>query len=176
MQSADTGPTPPFRPLANALPYWISLLLIPLAVAGAAWGGLWVFALPLATWTLFAAIDAVTDKFGPMNDEQRMRFARVSLRQRPDGLWSTNYDPKIAWAFKEAETLDDVDMWPLWSLIRCPVLVMRGAESDLLSAETAARMAAEGPKAEIHEVPGVGHAPALMTAGEIDRIASFLEG
>ena len=122
-----------------------------------------------------AAINAVTDKFGPMNAEQRAKFCRLSIRQRDDGTFTTNYDPKIAWLFKETEIVEDVDMWALWPLIQCPVLVMRGAESDLLSAATAARMAAEGPKAEVYEVPGVGHAPALMTAAEIARIVAFLE-
>lgn len=121
-----------------------------------------------------AAIDAVTDKFGPMDDAQRKRFVEVAIRERPGGAITMNYDPKIAWAFKENEPAA-VDMWPLWSLIQCPVLVLRGGDSDLLSAATTARMQAEGPKAEEYVVPGVGHAPALMTEAEIGRIAEFLE-
>lgn len=121
-----------------------------------------------------AAIDAVTDKFGPMDAEQRRRFTRVAIRERPNGAIAMNYDPKIAWSFKENEP-EAVDMWPIWGMIRCPVLVLRGAESDLLSEATARRMQIEGPKAEEYVVAGVGHAPALMSGPEIDRIVAFLE-
>ncbi len=121
-----------------------------------------------------AAINAVTDKFGPMDAAQRRRFVEVAVRSRPDGQITMNYDPNIAWAFKQNEP-EAIDMWPLWSLIRCPVLVIRGAVSDLLSAATSARMQAEGPKAEELVIEGVGHAPALMSAGEIERIVAFLE-
>lgn len=121
-----------------------------------------------------AAIDGVTDKFGPMNAEQRKRFVEVAIRERPGGAIAMNYDPKIAWTFKENEPAD-VDLWPVWGMIDCPVLVMRGAESDLLSAATSGRMQTDGPKAEEHLVDGVGHAPGLMTEGEINRIAAFLE-
>jgi pimeloyl-ACP methyl ester carboxylesterase len=121
-----------------------------------------------------AAIDAVTDKFGPMTDAQRKRFVEVSIRTRASSAITMNYDPKIAWSFKENEPAD-VDMWGLWSLIQCPVLAMRGAESDLLSEATSKRMQTEGPKAEEYVVQGVGHAPALMSQPEIDRIITFLE-
>ncbi len=121
-----------------------------------------------------AAIDDVTDKFGPMDADQRRRFVELSVRTRTNGAITMNYDPKIAWTIKEAEPAD-IDLWPMWSAIRCPVLVMRGAESDLLSAATAKRMRAEGPKAEEYVVDGVGHAPALMSEAEIARIAEFLE-
>ena len=122
-----------------------------------------------------AAINSVTDKFGPMNAAQRARFCELSIRKRPNSTFTSNYDPKIAWLFKETEVVEDLDMWSLWPSIACPVLVLRGSESDLLSEATAARMAAEGPKAEIYEVPDVGHAPALMSDAEIDRIVSFLD-
>jgi len=124
--------------------------------------------------TAKAAIDAVTDKFGPMDDAQRRRFVEVAVRERANGKVTLNYDPKIAWAMKETEP-QDIDLWALWGMIDCPVLVVRGDESDLLSEATSKRMQSEGPKAEELVVPGVGHAPALMSAGEIERIAAFLE-
>lgn len=120
------------------------------------------------------AVNSVTGSFGPMDAEQRKRFVSASLRERPNGAITLNYDPNIAWQFKETEPAD-VDMWPIWGAIQCPTLVVRGAESDLLSAATSTRMQAEGPKAEEYVVPGVGHAPALMSAGEINRIITFLE-
>ena len=121
-----------------------------------------------------AAVNAVTGAFGPMDTAQRKRFCEVSLRERSDGTVTLNYDPKIAWQFHENEP-EDVDMRPLWNLITIPTLVMRGAVSDLLSSETTAYMQANGPKAELYEVPDVGHAPALMSDAEINHIISFLE-
>ncbi len=121
-----------------------------------------------------AAIDSVTGKFGPMDASQRRRFAELSVRERPNGQFALNYDPKIAWALKQNEP-EDIDLWGLWRQIKCPVLVVRGDESDLLSEATARRMQSEGPPTEEHVVPGIGHAPALMVAREIDRIVDFLE-
>ena len=62
--------------------------------------------------------------------------------------------------------------------MRCPVLVLRGAESDLLSAETAERMAERGPGAsglvQVVEIPNTGHAPSLMTDDQIAIVRNFL--
>jgi len=65
-------------------------------------------------------------------------------------------------------------MWPVWDAIACPTLVLRGAESDLLSRETAAAMHQRGPKPNVIEFPGIGHAPMLLTEGQIEPIAAFL--
>jgi pimeloyl-ACP methyl ester carboxylesterase len=54
------------------------------------------------------------------------------------------------------------------------VLVLRGAESDLLLAETAAEMTRRGPRAEVIEFPGCGHAPALLDAAQIDPLRAWL--
>ena len=59
----------------------------------------------------------------------------------------------------------------IWSQITCPVLLLRGAESDLLLAETARAMAA---KAELVEFPGIGHWPPLMTPGQIEPVRGWL--
>jgi len=67
-----------------------------------------------------------------------------------------------------------VDLWALWDRINCPVLVLRGAESDLLLAETAQEMTRRGPRAEVIEIPGCGHAPALLDAGQIDPVRAWL--
>jgi pimeloyl-ACP methyl ester carboxylesterase len=67
-----------------------------------------------------------------------------------------------------------VDLWPVWETIRCPTLVLRGAESDLLLDSTAKQMAERGPKARVVEFPGIGHAPWLMTADQIDVVRDFL--
>jgi pimeloyl-ACP methyl ester carboxylesterase len=54
------------------------------------------------------------------------------------------------------------------------VLVLRGAESDLLLPETAEQMTRRGPKAELIEVPNVGHAPALLDGDQVGAITDWL--
>jgi pimeloyl-ACP methyl ester carboxylesterase len=70
----------------------------------------------------------------------------------------------------------DVELWPAYDAIRCPTLVLRGANSDLLNVETAQRMSERGPKARVVEIPGVGHAPMLMDAAQIATVRDFLLG
>ena len=111
--------------------------------------------------------------FGRLPDEAWRHMAEHSARRRGDGRYGLAYDPAIAEAFK-AQPLDDVDLWPVWDRIRCPVLVLRGADSDLLLAETAEEMTRRGPGARVVEVPHTGHAPALMTADQIAAVRGFL--
>jgi pimeloyl-ACP methyl ester carboxylesterase len=70
----------------------------------------------------------------------------------------------------------DVVLWPFWDQVRCPTLVLRGADSDLLLAETAQDMTRRGPKAKLVEFPGIGHAPMLMEPGQIISVREFLLG
>ena len=65
-------------------------------------------------------------------------------------------------------------LWETWDRIDCPVLALRGAESDLLLPETAAEMTRRGPKAKLVEIPGCGHAPALMADDQIAIIRDWL--
>jgi pimeloyl-ACP methyl ester carboxylesterase len=72
--------------------------------------------------------------------------------------------------------IEDVDLWPVWEQVRCPVLVLRGVESDLLLPQTAEEMNRRGPRAEVVEIDGIGHAPALMAKDQIDIVRDWLIG
>ncbi len=87
-----------------------------------------------------------------------------------------HYDPQIAEPVRAAEP-EDIDLWQVWERISVPVLVVRGAESDLLLPETVARMAQAGAQAgaQTFVVPGTGHAPALMEREQIAAVRAFLE-
>jgi len=111
--------------------------------------------------------------FGDLSDAQWRRFTEDSVRPAADGGFERNFDPAIAKPFEGAE-LADVNLWPLWDAISCPVLVLRGAQSDLLLPETAAEMAARGPRAEVVEVPDCGHAPALLDPWQIALVRDWL--
>jgi pimeloyl-ACP methyl ester carboxylesterase len=122
-----------------------------------------------------AYIKRIHAPFGDLGEAQWRHLAWYSLR--PDdrqGGYRLAYDPKIGAPFREKGKIEDVDLWQLWDEIRCPVLVLRGAESDLLTAETAARMTERGPKAELVEIPNCGHAPALMAEDQVHAITDWL--
>jgi pimeloyl-ACP methyl ester carboxylesterase len=108
--------------------------------------------------------------FGALSDAQWRGLAEHSVRALPAGGLRLHYDPAIASAFGGAAP-QDADMWALWEAIDTPMLVLRGADSDLLLPETLARMAA---KAATHSVAGCGHAPALMDAATIGVVRRFL--
>lgn len=112
--------------------------------------------------------------FGRLPAEAWRHMAEHSARQRPDGRYGLAYDPAIAEAFK-AQPMDDVDLWAIWDRIQCPVLVLRGATSDILQPETAEEMTRRGPKARVVEIPDAGHAPALMTEDQIAVVRAFLQ-
>jgi pimeloyl-ACP methyl ester carboxylesterase len=86
-----------------------------------------------------------------------------------------SYDPGIGIPFqKQSGKLADVDLWQHYDAIRCPTLLLRGAQSDLLLADTAAQMTQRGPRARLVEFGGIGHAPMLMTADQIAAVRDFL--
>ncbi|WP_421709956.1 alpha/beta fold hydrolase [Algihabitans sp.] len=113
--------------------------------------------------------------FGDLSEAQWSKLADDSLQAAPDGGFRPNYDPRIGEAFV-GQPLEDVDLWPVWDRITCPVLLLRGAESDLLTAETAREMTRRGPATEIVEIAGAGHAPALLSAFERETIRDWLTG
>ena len=114
---------------------------------------------------------AVHAPFGEMSDAQWRHLTQHSV-QAADGGYRLAYDPGIAAPFKDAP--EDIDLWALWDTIEIPVLVLRGAASDLLLPETAAEMAARGPKAKVVEIPGCGHAPALMDEAQVALVRDWL--
>ena len=69
---------------------------------------------------------------------------------------------------------DDYERWAEYDAVSARTLCLRGALSDLLLPETAAAMRLRGPRCELIEVPGVGHAPALNVPEQIGPIARFL--
>jgi pimeloyl-ACP methyl ester carboxylesterase len=110
--------------------------------------------------------------FGKLTDAEWRHLAETSARPLPDGRVGLHYDPAIGEPFARGET-GTLELGALWSRVAVPVLLLRGAESDVLSAETAADMARR-PEVELVELPGIGHAPALMEPSQIERIAEFL--
>lgn len=115
-------------------------------------------------------------QFPKLSDAQWLGAARRAWKAEAGRLVLT-YDPALA------ETLAEVDMEhplpPLWNefdaLARVPVLVIRGARSDILSAATLEAMRAHHPGLESIEVPDQGHVPLLEGADLIRQIIAFVE-
>jgi pimeloyl-ACP methyl ester carboxylesterase len=91
-----------------------------------------------------------------------------------------HYDPAIAHAFglaNEASTLESqVILWQLYEQIKADTLLLRGAQSDLLSSRTAQDMQQRGPHARLVEFAGVGHAPTLIASDQLAVVVDFLLG
>jgi pimeloyl-ACP methyl ester carboxylesterase len=89
-----------------------------------------------------------------------------------------HYDPAIAVALRaitpEAAAQGGAVMWSLYDAIDARTLVTRGAQSDLLSRETALAMTERGPRAALIEFDGVGHAPTFVDAAQVAAVTSFL--
>jgi len=122
-----------------------------------------------------AYLRGVHASFGPLTDDEWAELASHSFKPAPDGKSGLvlHYDPQIAEPFK-AGSDDDIVLWKIWDRICCPTLVLRGAESDLLSSETAAEMATRGPETDVTTLAGIGHAPALMNQGQIAIVRDWL--
>ncbi|MEP6941816.1 MAG: alpha/beta hydrolase [Betaproteobacteria bacterium] len=122
---------------------------------------------------LMAHVRQISATFGHLTEAQWEHLSRSVARQTQDGRWTYKYDPAIAVPFRSAPA-NPADLWPVWDAIRCPTLVLRGADSDLLSERTAMAMHARGPRPDVIEFAGVGHAPMLLSADQIAPVVRFL--
>jgi pimeloyl-ACP methyl ester carboxylesterase len=110
--------------------------------------------------------------FGALDDAQWRHLALHSAVEHADGTWGFRYDPAIGNALRGP--LSDVDLAAQWDAVRCPVLLLRGAESDLLLRKTALEMTQRGPRAKLVEFAGTGHAPMLMNDEQVSAVREFL--
>lgn len=117
--------------------------------------------------------------FGPHSQAEWLALSRPMLVAADGGSgFKLHYDPAIAVPFRSATpaaaALGEAALWRGYDALTCPTLVLRGAESDLLTAATAQAMAERGPKAQVHEFAGVGHAPTLVQPEQIEVVREFL--
>lgn len=127
-----------------------------------------------------AYIRIIAAPFGNLTDAQWRHLTTNVVKGAPGGRLSLRYDPGIAAPFQAAMATHgaggkDIDLWPLYEAIRCPTLVIRGANSDLLSRQTVAAMGERGPRARGVEIPGVGHAPMFMDDDQVAVVQEFME-
>ena len=125
-----------------------------------------------ASEAAFAAYVRSISPFGPHDEAQWEHLWRTTMGRRADGRFGFVYDPGIAVPFRERPA--PPDLWPLWDAIGCPTLVLRGGQSDLLSAATAREMTRRGPRPALVEFAGVGHAPMLLVPDQLQAVVEFL--
>lgn len=111
--------------------------------------------------------------FGNLTEPQWDHLTRHSVRETEDGSYVLCYDPAIATPFK-AGPIEALDIWESWDAIDCPVLVLRGRDTDLLLSETVQEMTSRGPKTNVIEFEHCGHAPSLMEPHQIEAIRRWL--
>ena len=124
-----------------------------------------------AMWT-------VSTSFGPHTPAQWLALSQGMVRPLPEGGFTLHYDPSIAVPFRgmtEASAQQgEALLWHLFDALPCQTLLLRGAQSDLLSPGTAQAMCERGPKARLVEFAGVGHAPTLVAVDQVDAVADFV--
>ena len=127
------------------------------------------------------AMWAISKGFGPHTPGQWLALSRPMLRPVSDAPGSKlrlHYDPAMAVPFKQAtqeSTLQGEKMlWQMYDNIKAQTLLLRGANSDLLSPATARVMGQRGPKARLVEFASVGHAPTLIAEDQVAAVSGFL--
>jgi pimeloyl-ACP methyl ester carboxylesterase len=121
---------------------------------------------------------SISQGFGPHRREEWMALTRPMLRK--DGeRYRLHYDPAIGVPLRAitpaAASAGEKALWAAYDAIRCPTLVLRGADSDVLSRATAEAMTMRGPRARLHQFAGVGHAPTIVSPDQVAVVRGFLQ-
>ena len=116
--------------------------------------------------------------FGPVPEDVWLALSTAMVRPHPEGGLTLHYDPAIAEPIRaltpEAALAGEAAIWGLYDQIQARVLLIRGQASDLLTPETAQAMTERGPRAQLVQWPGIGHAPTLTAPEQIGALAGFL--
>lgn len=116
--------------------------------------------------------------FGPHSPEQWLALSRPMLRPAGD-QWTLHYDPAIAEPIRlmtpEQAQQGQAALWEVYRQIRARTLLIRGAQSDLLSLATAQQMCETGPKPQLISFEGVGHAPTFVPEDQVRAVLGFLK-
>ncbi len=125
-----------------------------------------------------AYIREISQSFGPHSEVQWHKLSSDVLRQNEEGQWIRHYDLSLAIPVQattpEIAAQAQSMLWAAYDAIKCPTLLLRGTESDLLTADAALQMTRRGPRAELIEIEGVGHAPTFVHHEQIALARDFL--
>jgi pimeloyl-ACP methyl ester carboxylesterase len=115
--------------------------------------------------------------FGPHTESQWRELTRYTYIEQ-NGRWIKHYDLGLAQPFKsltpELAAQGEQYLWSAYSSVQTPILILRGAQSDLLSPQTLQQMLERNARASSYEFSGVGHAPTLMDEKQVNVVVEFL--
>ena len=121
-------------------------------------------------------LNTICASFGEHTPDEWETYNGPMLVER-NGLWIMHYDPDIAVPFASVNPLmakaGEMAMWHAFKQIHIPMLIVRGAQSDLLSADTVTQMCKVNSYARSIEIPNVGHAPAFVKKEQIALAHEF---
>jgi len=121
---------------------------------------------------------SLSQGFGPVAPEVWLEMCVHMTRAGTNGQLTLHYDPAISMPLKamtpEIAGAGEAALWALYDQIQAQTLLIRGQDSDLLTAETALQMTQRGPRARLETWPGFGHAPTLTSDAQIQVLTSFL--
>jgi pimeloyl-ACP methyl ester carboxylesterase len=122
-------------------------------------------------------VRSVSAGFGPHDDAGWDALTEHVFHEQ-DGQWVKHYDLRLAQPFAlqtpQATAAAETLLWQAWDHLPVPALILRGAQSDLLTPETARRMLERNPRARLVAFDGVGHAPTLRSGDQIAAVRDFL--
>lgn len=125
-----------------------------------------------------AAVEAyqheVCAEWGDLPADRWAHLAEHSVREVEAGGFAYHHDPRIGDVVRAKSPVPDLDIWPVWDRITCPVMLLRGAESAILPADVADEMTRRGPGAERIDYPGIGHTPSMMVEDQIAAVTGGL--
>ena len=120
---------------------------------------------------------SISKGFGPHSAEQWLALSQPMVRAEGSGF-RMHYDPRIGEPFRsvtpEMAAYGETLLWKAYDAVTAPTLLLRGAESDLLTPATALAMTQRGPQAQLIEFAGVGHAPTLIAPDQVAAVREFL--
>lgn len=125
---------------------------------------------------------ALRERFAPFGITKEAHWQHMFTHslEEASGKWRLRCDPAIIDPIREETEnftkMEDINLFELWEAVDIPTLIMRGAESDILSTQVAQEMAHGHWGIHIEEIQGVGHAPALMDNAQIQLVCDWLEG
>jgi pimeloyl-ACP methyl ester carboxylesterase len=115
----------------------------------------------------------ILQPFGRLTEHQWRHLAEHSVKRDEDGQYVLRYDRRLTQGFK-APWHYRHRLWTAWERINCPILILRGADSDLLLPGTAKEMLRRNPHSKLETIADCGHAPALMDEKQIALVSEWI--
>lgn len=115
----------------------------------------------------------VRSSWGPLSEDQWAEMVSHCAKENTDGTYVYAYDPAITRALRDLPS-EEVDLFAVWDALTCPVLVIRGGLSMLLTSEIVERMKGRGPVMSECVFSDCGHVPSLWAPAHIDTVCAWL--